>query len=267
MLSSTPILLGQYRPLDSYLHRLDARAKMAPVTLVLVLALMTHSFLYYLAILATLLVSLLLARVGVAAIVSNFRPLVILLFVTALYHLVFSGEGSDVAVDLFGWKIYSGGVQLAGFYSLRLVLFISTAFLITLTSSPSELAEAITKVLRPLKKLRVPIDDLSLILFIAIRFIPVLYEEFIAIRNAQIIRGVNFSGSVVNRIRKTSCIIIPVFVSAIGRADDIAMAIEARGYGRSADRTTYSHSRFGATEILFVTVAAAFVALVFVVTL
>jgi len=267
MLPSSPILLGQYRPLDSYLHRLDARAKMAPVILVLVLALLTHSFLYYLAILTALFVSLLLARVGVAAIVSNFRPLVILLAVTALYHLIFSGKGSVVVVDLLGWKIYSDGLQLAGFYSLRLVLFITIAFLMTLTSSPSELAEAITKVLRPLKRLRVPIDDLSLILFIAIRFIPVLYEEFIAIRNAQIIRGVNFSGSVINRIKKTSCIIIPVFVSAIGRADDIAMAIEARGYGRTVDRTIYSHSRFGSAEIVFVAGVAAFVALVFVVTL
>ena len=267
MLPSTPILLGQYRPLDSYLHRLDARAKMVPVMLVLILALMTHSFLYYIVILASLMASLAWARVGFRSMVSNFKPLIILVAVTALYHLIFSGEGTAVAISLPGWTIYSGGIQQAGFYSLRLVLFITIAFLMTLTSSPSELAEAVVRCLRPLKRIRVPIDDLSLIMFMAIRFIPVLYEEFISIRNAQIVRGVNFSGSFFARIRKTSCIIIPVFVSAIGRADDIAMAIEARGYGRLPNRTTYSRSRFGSREILFAIVSVVFVVVIYLFTL
>ena len=87
------------------------------------------------------------------------------------------------------------------FYSLRLVLFVSIVFLITLTSSPSELADSLARIMNPLKKIKVPVDDIALILFIAIRFIPVLYEEFKTIKNAQILRGASFGGSLYNRIR------------------------------------------------------------------
>jgi len=229
--------MGQYRPLDSFLHHLDARSKMFPITLVLVLALLTGSYSFYIVILLSLITALLFSKISVRTLVNNFKPLVILVMVTVLYHLVFSGKSTEVLVSVFGWKITAGGLKLAGFYSLRLVLFITIAFLMTLTNSPSELAEAVTKILKPLKRIKIPINDLSLILFMAIRFIPVLYEEFVAIRNAQIIRGVSFSGSLVNRIKKTTYIIIPVFVSALGRADDIAMAIQ--------NKKNYVHNNTG----------------------
>jgi energy-coupling factor transport system permease protein len=267
MFQSRPVLLGQYRPLDSYLHQLDARAKMVPVTLALVLSLITASMAYYLVILAALILFLLISKVGARTLVANFKPLLLLVLITAVYHLVFSGRDSETVVNLFGWRLTTVGVHMAAFYSLRLVLFVAIAFLVTLTSSPSELAEAFTKILRPLKALRVPVHDLSLILFMAIRFIPVLYEEFMAIRNAQIIRGVRFSGSFVNRIRKTVYIIIPVFVSAIQRADDIALAIQARGYNGSKERTFYSRSKFGRRELVFALASTAFVLAVYGLTL
>ena len=266
MFQSGPILLGQYRPLDSYLHRLDARSKMVPITLALVLALMTGSLLFYVVILVSLLAVLLNARVGLGALLRNFKPLIILVAVTAMYHLAFSGKDTATLFEIFGWRITSGGLEMAGFYSLRLVLFITVAFLMTLTNSPSELAEAFSRILRPLKAIKVPVHDLSLILFMAIRFIPVLYEDFTAIRNAQIMRGVNFSGSLVNRIRKTAYIIIPVFVSAIQRADDIALAIQARGYNRAPERTFYSRSRFGMNELKFAVLSSLFVTVVFYLT-
>jgi energy-coupling factor transport system permease protein len=266
MFQGRPILLGQYRPLDSFLHRLDARAKMAPVTLVLILALLTHSFIFYVIALLALILSLLYSGVGSATLIRNFRPILILVFITALYHILFSGRETPTLVEIFGFRLTQGALTVAGYYSLRLVLFIAVAFLITLTSSPSDLADTFTRLVRPLQKIRVPVDDLGLILFMAIRFIPILYEEFVTIRNAQIIRGVRFSGSVFSRLQKTVYIIIPVFVAALQRADELALAIQARGYQGGAKRTFYSHALFGWREWFFTVASSTLVLAVFYLT-
>lgn len=259
MFQSTPILLGQYRPLDSFLHKLDARAKIIPIVLVLILALLTDSLLFYGLIILSLAGGLVMSGVGWRTLVNNFKPVIILVLITSLYHIIFSARDTAVLVTLFGFNVTSGGVHMALFYSLRLIIFISIAFLVTLTNSPSELGDAMTKLLGPLQKVRFPVYDLALILFIALRFIPILYEEFTAIRNAQIIRGVRFTGSLATRLRKTTSVIIPVFVSAIQRADELALAIEARGYRSGSKRTFYSRSRFGWREIAFALLSSVFI--------
>lgn len=251
MFKSSPILLGQYKPLDSYLHRLDARAKMIPVLLILVLALFTDSYLFYSGIMISLIAALWYSGISRETLLRSFKPILWLVLITIVYHLIFSGKQTETVFTLFGYKFTKGALDYAAFYSLRLILFVSIAFLVTLTSSPSEIGDAFAKVIRPLKRLKVPVDDLALILFMAIRFIPVLYEEFTIIKNAQRLRGVDFSGSLVNRIRKSTSIIIPVFVAAIGRADELAQAIEVRGYGKNQSRTYFSKSKFGVNEIGF----------------
>ncbi|MEW6411613.1 MAG: energy-coupling factor transporter transmembrane component T [Candidatus Zixiibacteriota bacterium] len=266
MFQKTPILLGQYRPLDSFLHRLDARSKIVPVTLILILALLTDSVIFYVTILLAMIAALLFSGVGWRTLANNFKPILILVVVTSLYHLVFSGRDSEALVSIFGWKITSGGAQLALFYSLRLVIFISVAFLITLTNSPSELGDAMTRLFRPLERFRVPVYDLALILFIALRFIPILYDEFTAIRNAQMMRGVSFTGSFFARMKKTTSIIIPVFVAAIQRADELALAIEARGYGSGSERTFYSRSFFGPVEWMFMLLVSLAIGVLFFLT-
>lgn len=252
MFQSRPILLGQYCPLDSFLHLLDARAKIMSVSLVLILALLTDSSLFYLTVLALLVGGLLVSGVALTTLMNNFKPILVLVLITLFYHVLFSAKETGTLIEIYGFRVTTGALTMATFYSLRLILFIAVAFLITLTSSPSELADAFAKLLKPLQKVRVPVNDLALILFLAIRFIPVLYEEFTTIRNAQIIRGVSFSGSLLNRLKKTVYIIIPVFVAAIHRADELALAIQARGYGSARNRTFYSRSHFGRKEWLFV---------------
>jgi len=254
MIKNGIILLGQYRPTDSYLHRLDTRAKMIPVLIILILALFTESYLFYLGILALLLIALLNSGVTRETLVNSFKPMIWLVGVTVVYHLLFSGEETKTVLSLFGYKLTAGAVNEAAFYSVRLVLFVSMAFLVTLTSSPSDIGDAFAKVIRPLRRFKVPVEDLSLILFMAIRFIPVLYDEFVIIKNAQRLRGVNFSETIMSRLRKSTTIVIPVFVAAIARADELAQAIEARGYGKSIERTYYSHSNFGVNEIGFVSI-------------
>ena len=119
---------------------------------------------------------------------------------------------------------------------------------------------------RPLRKIGIPVNDLALIVFIAIRFVPILFEEFTAIRNAQVIRGVNFSGSFVTRLKKTTYIMLPVFMAAISRADDLALAIEARGYRSNQTRTFYTHSRFGGGEAWFMVVSSTAIVILFYLT-
>lgn len=251
MTATTGIMLGQYRPLNSLLHRLDARSKMIPVTLVLVLSLFTQSPWFYIVLMGGLLAALLASGVGIVTVGRGLKPILILVGITVLYHIIFAERGGDVYLRIWNWELTELAVNRAAFFSLRLLLFTSIAFLVTLTSSPSELAEGITRLLSPLSYLRVPVAEIGMIVFIAIRFIPVLYDEFRAIRNAQLIRGMDFSGSLVKRIRKTTAIVIPVFMAAVQRADELALAMEARGYDGRTRRTIYTHSRFGRAEWSF----------------
>jgi energy-coupling factor transport system permease protein len=244
MIGSTPMLLGHYRPLDSFLHRLDARSKLAPVLVVMILGLLTDSLQFYVVVLVGLVGGLLLSGVSMRTIAGNFKPILVLVAITFLYHILFSGRDAAALFTVFGFAVTGEGLNQACFFSLRLLLFVSVVFLVTLTSSPSDLAEAVARILRPLRKIRVPVDDIGLVLFIAIRFIPVLHQEFMAIRNAQLIRGVNFSGSLMTRVRKTTAIFVPVLVAAISRADELAMAMEARGYRSGAPRTFFTRTSF-----------------------
>ena len=251
MLGSTPMLLGHYRPLDSFLHRLDARSKLVPVMVVMILGLLTDSPLFYLVVLAGLMGGLFASGVSMRVIANNFKPVLILVLITFLYHIIFSGREGVALFTVFGFAITGEGLSQACFFSLRLLLFVSVVFLVTLTSSPSDLAEAVARILRPLRKIRVPADDIGLVLFIAIRFIPILQQEFLAIRNAQLIRGVSFSGSLITRARKTTAIFVPVLVAAISRADELALAMEARGYRSGAPRTFFMRTCFDARAQLF----------------
>lgn len=237
-----------------------------PIGLVLVLSLLTESFSFHLTVFGAILAGLVSTRVGARLILRAMQPLVLLVLVTVVYHLAFSGGESTIVFELAGIRIRELALEKAAFYSLRLGVFVSVAYLVTLTNSPSDLADAFTKLALPLRHLRVPVYDLALILFIAIRFIPILFEEFVAIRNAQVVRGVSFEGSWGQRIRRSSSLLIPVFVAAIQRADDLAEALEVRGYGRSEERTFYSRTRFGSTEIGFSVMACAALIVLFRVT-
>ena len=263
MQTHSSIPFGHYQPLDSWMHRLDARVKIVPVLLVMIVALLTTSLWFYLATLL-LLVSV-LASTGVApsAMVRSIKPILVMVLITALYHLIFTARDSLAVVDLFGFAITEGGLQKAAFFSLRLLIFVTVAFLVTLTSSPSDLAEALVKLLKPLEKVRVPVAELGLILFMAIRFIPILADEFTAIKYAQMVRGVSFDGSLIRRVRQSLALLLPVFVAAISRADDLAIAMEARGYRSDRVRTVFSRTQIAGPEILFILVSVSTILLLY----
>ena len=251
MHTNTTLPFGHFQPLDSWMHKLDARVKIIPVLLVMVLALLTTSLTFYLVLLLLLLLVLASTGVSPTTMARSIMPILLMVLMTAVYHLIFTARDSRVLFDIFGFAITEGGAEKAAFFSLRLLIFVTVAFLVTLTSSPSDLAEALVKLLKPLERLRVPVAELGLILFMAIRFIPILADEFTAIKNAQVVRGVSFDGSVVRKIRQSLALLLPVFVAAISRADDLAIAMEARGYRSDRPRSVFSHAAIGGPEILF----------------
>lgn len=257
MHTNSSIPFGHYQPLDSWMHRLDARVKIIPVLLVMILALLTESLIFYAVILGLLLVTLASTGVAPTTLMRSILPILLMVLVTAVYHLLFTARDSRVIVSILGFALTEGGVLQAAFFSLRLLIFVTVAFLVTLTSSPSDLAEALVALLKPLEKIRVPVVELGLILFMAIRFIPILADEFTAIRRAQMVRGVSFEGSLVRRLRLSLALLLPVFVAAISRADDLAVAMEARGYRSERARTVYSHASIGGPEIMFVVLSTA----------
>ncbi len=255
MNQSQPIFLGHFCPLDSLVHRLDARAKMTAALAMMALVLMAKSIIVYLLLAGGLLLALRLSGVEAASFLRNLKPVAWLVLVTVAFHLLFAEKTEPYLVDLAFLKISSSSLYSATFFSIRLIIFVLISFAFTLTTSPSDIADGFSRMIRPLRRFSFPVDDLSLILFMAMRFIPVLYEEFHAIRNAQILRGADFSGPYRNRIKAATALIVPLLVLSVNRADELAMAISARGYRRFDNsetiRTLYVTSRFSLPEVMF----------------
>jgi len=232
-------LLGQYRVSNSFGHRLDPRTKVIFALALMILSLFTTALLFYLAIIAVLVALLFMSDISLSLMARNFRPFLILISLTALYHLLFSARDSLPLATFWGFRLTQGGVYMAASFSLRVIEFVAIAFFITFTTAPSDLAEALVGWLKPFRKLGVPVEDITLIIFIAMRFIPVLAEEFDTIRKAQMMRGVNFGGGLIKRARSFGYLLIPVLQSALRRADELALAIESRGYISGAPRSHY----------------------------
>jgi len=128
--------------------------------------------------------------------------------------------------------------MMAVVYSARILIFVLATFVLSLTTSPLTLSEAIVSLLKPLRWIKIPVYDLGMILFIALRFIPVLADEVETIRKAQFIRGVTFTGSLWSRVRQSAALVLPIFFSALRRADDLSVAIETRGYRSGQPRSS-----------------------------
>lgn len=257
MLNRSQFLIGQYRPGKSLLHRLDARTKIMMVLLIMLAALISTSLPFYLILIAILLMLLLACRLDWRLILGNLKPVAWFVVFTAGFHLLFSGHQDPEIV--FSWwfiSISRTATMMACVYSARILIFVLSTFILSLTTSPLSLSEAIVFLLRPLRWIKIPIYDLGMILFIALRFIPVLANELDTIRKAQFIRGVEFSGSIRNRIRRSVALVLPVFFSALRRADDLSVAIETRGYRSGQPRSSLYPLRFEAIDYVLLALTA-----------
>ena len=251
------ITLGQYFPVDSVVHRLDPRTKLLMLIAFIVLIFVINSpACYVLAILFTLL-SMMLTKVPVKMYLKSIKPLWFIVIFTALLNM-FLTKGTYI-VKWGNVGITEEGLVLAVKMALRLVMLLCSSAVLTYTTSPIELTDGMEKLLKPFAKIGLPAHELAMMMSIAIRFIPTLIEETEKIMKAQQARGASFdTGSLFERAKALIPMLVPLFISAFRRADDLAMAMESRCYRGGDGRTRMKQIRFKRVDLLGSLVFAGF---------
>ena len=232
------ITLGQFFPGNSAIHRLDPRTKLVMLVVYIVALFVAVSWVSYGVMAAILILAVAISRIPPKNIVRGMKPLVLILVFTGVLNLFFTtGEGEPL-IDFWIITVYAEGVVRAFFMVIRILMLISGTFLLTYTTSPISLTDGLESLLGPLKVLRLPVHELSMMMCIALRFIPTLIEETDKIMSAQKARGADFeSGSLLQRVRALVPILVPLFISAFRRADELATAMECRCYQGGDGRT------------------------------
>ena len=248
--------LGQFYPVGSPLHELDARAKIL-ATGILAVGLFLVDSATGLLLIAAAVVSLVVAsRVPPGTFLDSLKPVALIVALTLLFQVFFSREGAT----LLEWgflQVHEGGLFRGLFLASRILLLVSTAALLTATTAPVELADGIEDLLSPLERLRFPAHELAMMITIALRFIPTLYEEAQKITRAQAARGADFAeGGPIRRARAMLPVLVPLTIGAFRRADELAEAMESRGYRGGEGRTRYRELRFRARDALALAAAA-----------
>ncbi|MHC6178408.1 energy-coupling factor transporter transmembrane component T family protein [Clostridium sp. JNZ X4-2] len=256
------ITIGQYIPGDSFVHKLDPRVKILISLIYIVDLFIVNSFKGYIIIVLFTIISILISKVQIVYIYKGLKPILILVLITAVLNMFMTG---GVNPPLFRWKflaIYKEGLIMAAFMTLRLVFLIIGTSLLTLTTSPIELTDGIEKLLNPMKKIGVPAHELAMMMTIALRFIPTLMDETDKIMKAQMARGADFqSGNIIQRAKSLVPILVPLFISSFRRADELAMAMEARCYRGGEGRTRMKQLRLTNRDFI---ASACTLALVFI---
>ena len=256
------ITIGQYYPADSILHRLDPRVKISCTLLYLISLFLFKSVLGYVIAGCFLAGVIWLSKVPVKFIVKGLKPVVMLLMITVIFNLFLTNEG-DVLVKVWIFKITEEGLRTAVFMAIRLVFLIAGSTIMTLTTTPNALTDGIEKLLRPLNKIHVPVHEIAMMMSIALRFIPILLEETDKIMKAQIARGADLeSGNIIQKAKNMIPILVPLFVSAFRRANDLAMAMEARCYRGGDGRTKMKPLVYHSRDYLSYTVMAVYLVVV-----
>jgi len=231
------ITIGQYIPGNSFVHKLDPRVKIMISLFYIVDLFLVNNFKGYIFIVVFTFSSIIISKVSFKYIFKGLKPIFVLIIITALLN-VFMTDGK---ILVFKWQfltIYKEGLVLAAFMVIRLIFLIVGTSLLTLTTSPIELTDGIEKLLNPLKKIGVPAHELAMMMTIALRFIPTLIDETDKIMKAQMARGADFeSGNIIQRAKNLIPLLVPLFISSFRRADELAMAMEARCYRGGEGRT------------------------------
>ena len=231
------ITLGQYFPGDTPAHRLDPRTKILLVPLYIIALFCARGAAGYGVLALTLAVCVRISRVGIRALVRGLKPVLFIIVFTGLLNLFFT-PGDRNLVEWGPVRISDAGVHNAVFMVLRIMLLIMGTFLMTYTTSPIGLTDGLERLLNGLKRLHVPVHELSMMMSIALRFIPTLIEETDKIMSAQKARGADFeSGNLIQKAKALIPILVPLFISAFRRADELATAMECRCYHGGEGRT------------------------------
>ena len=238
------ITLGQFFPGNSVIHRLDPRTKLLALVGYIVALFMAKSWISYGVCLVFLAVVIGISTIPLKSIIKGMKPLVVILLFTGILNLLFTG-GENVLVQWGVITITTEGIVRAVLMVVRILMLITGTFLLTYTTSPIALTDGLEALLNPLKKIKVPVHELSMMMCIALRFIPTLIEETDKIMSAQKARGADFeSGGLMQRVKALVPILVPLFISAFRRADELATAMECRCYQGGNGRTKMKLLRY-----------------------
>ena len=253
------ITLGQYYPANSILHRLDARTKFIGTMVFVVSVFVFHSFFGYGVATLFLAAMIVLSKVPVKFMFKGLRSIIFILMITVVFNIFLTpGE------ILWHWgilKVTREGLVVAGKMAIRLTYLVIGSSLMTLTTTPNQLTDGLESLMKPLSYLKVPVHEIAMMMSIALRFIPILLEETDKIMKAQIARGADFeSGNIIQKAKALVPLLVPLFVSAFRRANDLAMAMEARCYHGGGGRTQMKPLKYKGRDYLAFLILAAYMA-------
>ena len=254
------ITLGQYFPGDTVAHRLDPRTKLALVVLYIVGLFMAKNWISYGLVFLVTIACMAVSHIKLKTLTKGLKPLIIIIVLTAVLNLFYTPGTQIIEGVPMTWE----GLKKAFLLVMRIMMLISGTFLLTYTTSPIALTDGLEKAMSPLKKLRFPVHEMSMMMSMALRFIPTLTEETDKIMSAQKARGADFeTGNLLQRAKALIPILVPLFVSAFRRADELAIAMECRCYHGGEGRTRMKQLKYAARDfiayflgILFVVVMA-----------
>ena len=255
------LVFGKYIPIDSPIHRLDPRAKLILLFVMIAAIFIPKSWYVFLAIAIFLFLALLSAKIGIQMIVKSFKPMVFMIIFLMIVNCLTIKTG-DVLISIGNIEIYKDAVFNTLFVVVRLMLMITITTLLTATTKPLDLTLGIEWLLKPFELLHLPTHEIAMMVSIALRFIPTIIEETMRIMNAQKSRGVDFeNGSISKKAMAILSLIVPLFSVAFERAYELADAMEARGFTPGAKRTRYHVLKFRAADFLFIFISVCVLAL------
>lgn len=244
------ITLGQFFPGKSILHKLDARFKILLMLAFVVLVFFADNLISFGYLLCLVVFMAVVSHISIKVLLQGLKPIVVISVFTALINLFWT-TGTNTVFEFGFIHIYSEGIWRAVYMMIRIVsLVMGTSILLTYTTSPMDLTDALESLLSPLKKIHIPVHEFSMMMSLALRFVPTLIEETEKIINAQKARGADFeSGNLLSRAKALIPILIPLFISSFSRATDLAVAMECRCYVGGEGRTRMRVMRFTATDV------------------
>ena len=244
------ITLGQYFPGESLIHHLDPRTKILATVALIAIVFVARGFSGFILIAAFILACAVSTGIHLKFLFRGLKPLLFIIVFTFILNLFFQTGGREL-VHLGVLRITDNGLRMASFMALRLILLVVSSQLLTLTTSPISLTDGLESLFRPLKAIHFPAHEIAMMMSIALRFIPTLMDEADKIMKAQKARGANFeTGSIVARAKAMVPLLVPLFVGAFRRAEELALAMDARCYRGGAGRTRMKQLKYGRNDVL-----------------
>lgn len=256
------LTLGQYYPVESFVHKLDPRVKFLLMTAYIVGVFLVKSLYAFIVVGGFVIIATIVSRIPILSVLKSIKGILFIVIFSALLNIFFHNEGKI----FFQWKrlvISLGGIIFAAKMALRLILLVLGTTLLTYTTTPMALTDGLESLMYPLTLIRIPVHDIAIIMSISLRFIPILMEEVQKIMMAQKARGAEFDrGGLIKRAKALLPILIPLFISAFRRADELALALDSRCYNATPNRTKYKKLKMSYRDLIATILTAGYLALI-----